>query len=58
MKKRKIFFKEDEELEIAESLRTIRTNLSFLNEKEKGRTILFTSVVPNEGSYRFIKRRV
>lgn len=47
--KKAIFFKENENLEVAESLRILRTNLSFLNEKNLGRTILFTSVAPNEG---------
>jgi len=47
--KRKNLFKEKGNLEIIEALRTLRTNLSFLNEKEVGRKILFTSVTPNEG---------
>ena len=49
MGKRKNLFKGKEDLEITEALRTLRTNLSFLNEKEIGRKILFTSVTPNEG---------
>lgn len=47
--KRKIFFKNNKNTEVTEALRTVRTNLSFLNEKEIGRSILFTSVIPNEG---------
>lgn len=49
MGKRKNLFKGKGNLEIIEALRTLRTNLSFLNEKEVGRKILFTSVTPNEG---------
>lgn len=49
MGKRKNLFKGKEDLEITEAIRTLRTNLSFLNEKEMGRKILFTSVTPNEG---------
>lgn len=49
MGKRKNLFKGKEDLEITEAIRTLRTNLSFLNEKEVGRKILFTSVTPNEG---------
>ncbi|MFK4785455.1 CpsD/CapB family tyrosine-protein kinase [Fusobacterium sp. MFO224] len=49
MSKRRIFFRGSEEVEVVEALRTVRTNLSFLNEKEVGRRIIFTSVIPNEG---------
>jgi len=49
MVKRKNLFDGKEDLEIVEAIRTLRTNLSFLNEKEVGRKILFTSVIPNEG---------
>ncbi|MDP0506683.1 MAG: CpsD/CapB family tyrosine-protein kinase [Fusobacterium sp. JB019] len=49
MGKRKIFFKGNEEVEVVEALRAVRTNLSFLNEKKMGRKIIFTSVIPNEG---------
>ena len=49
MVKRKNLFNGEGDLEIIEALRTLRTNLSFLNEKEVGRKILFTSVIPNEG---------
>ncbi|SJZ58635.1 capsular exopolysaccharide family [Cetobacterium ceti] len=47
--KRRVFFKEKANHEISESLRVIRTNLHFLDEKERGRTILVTSSTPREG---------
>ena len=48
--KRKIFFNSVEQnTEMSEAFRTIRTNLSFLNEKEMGRKLVFTSSIPGEG---------
>ncbi|MCJ8342942.1 MAG: CpsD/CapB family tyrosine-protein kinase [Cetobacterium sp.] len=47
--KRRVFFKGDENHEISESLRVIRTNLHFLHEKENGRVVLVTSSTPKEG---------
>ncbi len=47
--KRQIFFKDANNYEINESLRVIRTNLHFLNEKEDERIILITSTTPKEG---------
>ena len=49
MSKRRIFFRGNEEVEVVEALRTVRTNLSFWNEKKAGRRIIFTSVIQNEG---------
>lgn len=46
---RKIFFIDEDNVEVTEALRTLRTNLSFVDEKEKGRTILFSSSIPAEG---------
>ncbi len=46
---RKIFFVDEDNVEVTEALRTLRTNLSFLDDKEKGRTILFSSSIPAEG---------
>jgi capsular exopolysaccharide synthesis family protein len=45
----KIFFVDEDNIEVTEALRTLRTNLSFLDDKEKGRTILFSSSIPAEG---------
>jgi len=45
---RKIFFKEDQDSHLAESLRVLRTNIHFMEEKEN-RIILFTSTIPKEG---------
>lgn len=47
--RRKIFFKGEENQEISEALRVIRTNLHFLDDKEMGRVILVTSSTPREG---------
>ena len=47
--KRQIFFKDANNHEMNEALRVIRTNLHFLNEKEKERTVLVTSTTPKEG---------
>lgn len=47
---RKIFFNSVEQnTEMSEAFRTIRTNLSFLNSKEHGRKMVFTSSIPGEG---------
>lgn len=32
---RKIFFVDEDNIEVTEALRTLRTNLSFLDDKEK-----------------------
>lgn len=45
----KIFFIDEDNVEVTEALRTLRTNLSFVDEKEKGKTILFSSSIPAEG---------
>lgn len=42
-----LFF--DNNIQLSESLRVIRTNLFFLNNKDFGRIILVTSSVPKEG---------
>lgn len=47
--KRQIFFKDADNHEMNEALRVIRTNLHFLNEKERERTVLVTSTTPKEG---------
>ena len=47
--KRQLFFKDADNHEMNEALRVIRTNLHFLNEKEKERTVLVTSTTPKEG---------
>lgn len=47
-KKRKMFFKGEEDSHLAESLRILRTNLHFMEEK-KNRIVVFTSTVPKEG---------
>lgn len=48
--KRQIFFNSTEKnTEMSEAFRTIRTNLSFLDQKEIGRKIVFTSSIPGEG---------
>lgn len=45
---RKMFFKDDQDSHLSESLRVLRTNIHFMEEK-KNRTILFTSTIPGEG---------
>ena len=45
---RKIFFKKDQDSHLAESLRVLRTNIHFMEEKEN-RIIVFTSTIPKEG---------
>lgn len=47
--KRRVFFKGEDNHEISEALRVIRTNLHFLQEKEEGRIVLVTSSTPKEG---------
>lgn len=47
--KRQLFFKDANNHEMNEALRVIRTNLHFLNEKERERTVLVTSTTPKEG---------
>lgn len=49
MSKRSIFFVTDNNLQITEAFRTLRTNLAFLREKQEGKTLLFTSSIPAEG---------
>lgn len=46
--KRDIFFDSDKLKEVRESIRLIRTNINFIDLKEK-KTILFTSSIPKEG---------
>jgi capsular exopolysaccharide synthesis family protein len=45
---RKIFFKGDQDSHLAESLRVLRTNIHFMEEKEN-RVVVFTSTIPREG---------
>ena len=49
MHRRGIFFVSDERSQITEAFRTLRTNLSFLREKNNGKVLLFTSSIPAEG---------
>lgn len=49
MSHRSIFFVTDNNLQITEAFRTLRTNLAFLREKQEGKTLLFTSSIPAEG---------
>ena len=49
MSHRSIFFVTDNNLQITEAFRTLRTNLAFLREKQDGKTLLFTSSIPAEG---------
>lgn len=49
MSHRTNFFTTENNLEITESFRTLRTNLSFLLEEHNGKIILFTSSIPAEG---------
>lgn len=49
MSNRSIFFVTDNNLQITEAFRTLRTNLAFLREKQGGKTLLFTSSIPAEG---------
>ncbi|WP_319204505.1 CpsD/CapB family tyrosine-protein kinase [uncultured Ilyobacter sp.] len=48
MTERKLFFNLDGQGPIAESLRVLRTNIQFIDEKEK-RTVVVTSSIPKEG---------
>jgi capsular exopolysaccharide synthesis family protein len=48
MAKRKLFFNVDDHGPIAESIRVLRTNIHFIDEKEK-KTVLVTSSIPKEG---------
>ncbi len=45
---RKMFFKGDQDSHLAESLRVLRTNIHFMEEKEN-RVVVFTSTIPKEG---------
>lgn len=49
MSHRNIFFTTEDNLQITEAFRTLRTNLAFLREKQEGKTLLFTSSIPAEG---------
>lgn len=49
MSHRNNFFITDNNLQITEAFRTLRTNLAFLREKQNGKTLLFTSSIPAEG---------
>lgn len=49
MSHRNIFFTTEDNLQITEAFRTLRTNLAFIREKENGKTVLFTSSIPAEG---------
>lgn len=49
MSHRSNFFITDNNLQITEAFRTLRTNLAFLREKQNGKTMLFTSSIPAEG---------
>lgn len=49
MSHRSNFFITDNNLQITEAFRTLRTNLAFLREKQNGKTLLFTSSIPAEG---------
>ncbi len=49
MSKRSIFFVENDNVQITEAFRNLRTNLAFLREKQNGKTLLFTSSIPAEG---------
>jgi len=46
--KRKMFFSREQDSHLAESLRVLRTNIHFMEEK-KNRMIVFTSTIPKEG---------
>lgn len=48
MAERRIFFREDVQNPVSEALRSLRTNIHFIDEKEK-RTVLVTSSIPKEG---------
>lgn len=49
MSQRSNFFVTENNLQITEAFRTLRTNLAFLREKQEGKTLLFTSSIPAEG---------
>jgi len=48
LNQRKIFFKGDQDTHLAESLRVLRTNIHFMEDK-KNRIVVFTSTIPKEG---------
>jgi capsular exopolysaccharide synthesis family protein len=48
MAERKLFFNIDDHGPIAEALRVLRTNIHFIDEKEK-KTVIVTSSIPKEG---------
>ncbi len=48
MAERRVFFREDDQGPVAESLRALRTNIHFIDEKEN-KIILVTSSIPKEG---------
>ncbi|ADO82167.1 CpsD/CapB family tyrosine-protein kinase [Ilyobacter polytropus] len=48
MTERKLYFKLDGQSPVAESLRVLRTNIHFIDEKEK-KTVVVTSAIPKEG---------
>ena len=45
---RKIFFKDNQDSHLSESLRVLRTNIHFM-EKKENRIVIFTSTIPKEG---------
>lgn len=49
MSHRTNFFTTNNNLQITEAFRTLRTNLAFLREKKGDKTLLFTSSIPAEG---------
>lgn len=49
MSQRSNYFVTENNLQITEAFRTLRTNLAFLREKQNGKTLLFTSSIPAEG---------
>jgi len=46
---RKLFFKRDTDIPMAEAFRGLRTNLYFMNEEAKCHVVVFTSSIPKEG---------
>lgn len=49
MHRRGIFFDNYKRSEITEAFRTLRTNLSFIRDKNNGKVLIFTSSIPAEG---------